>query len=365
MLARTGVRRALRRALAALGCLTLLALAACGDGGGGGGGGGDDSGGGAADTSAPVDTQQPADTTAPADIPGPDVPVAADLPAPPDVPVDHDTTAPTTVVVNEVVAKAPGGAADWVELYNPTRAAVDLGGWSLRDSGEDIRFVFPDDTTIQAGGFLVLEGPGGFGALVFAFGIGGEDSVRLFDASSALVDSTTWTEGQAPEGGSWGRYPDGLGDFRTLRALTRGEPNALGGPAPPKVVVNEVVVGRTDGGPDWLELYNADDEAADLAGWILRDENDDSQFVFPAGTTLAPGAFLLLEGPGGTAPLRFPFGLGANDEARLFDPNGVGVDDTEWTELDAPAGTSWGRYPDGTGAFRTLALPTPGAANSP
>jgi hypothetical protein len=372
MRVRKEVRRvsAARRSLAVLGCLALLAAAACGGGGSGNGNGngGRDEGGGDAAALEDVSARDlvGADTPAPRDLPGADVPQGVDTPGPgPDVPAAPDAVTPPAVVVNEVVARAPAGGADWVELYNPTLAVVDLGGWVLRDSGEDIRFVFPSGTAIQAGGFLVLDGPGGMGALVFEFGLGSEDSVRLFDRGSVLVDSTSWTAGDAPEGGSWGRYPDGFGAFRTLRQLTRGEPNALGGPAPPNVVVNEVVARAADAGPDWIELYNAGEEPADLAGWTLRDENDSASLVLPAGTTVGPGAFLLLEGPGGTTEPTFGFGLGAADAVRLFDAGGVVVDRTSWSSGQAPEGTSWGRYPDGSGAFRTLALPTPGAANSP
>lgn len=136
-------------------------------------------------------------------------------------------------------------------------------------------------------------------------------------------------------------------------------------PPAPRVTVNEVVAKAAASGPDWVELFNAGDAAADLSGVTLRDDDDAHVYELPAGTTLEPGAFLVLEGSGGTGPWVFEFGLGKADAVRLFDADGAPLDDTAWLDGDAPEGASWGRYPDGTGVFDTLPTPTPGAPNVP
>lgn len=147
--------------------------------------------------------------------------------APSDLPQDG-TDAPVSsgVRLNEVVAKATGGGPDWVELYNPTAAPIDLAGFSLRDALDSHSFRFPTATTIPPGGFLIVEAEGGTGALVATYGFGSSDEARLFDASDALVDSTSWSKGDAPEGMSWGRSPDGSGAFTTLPLPTQNGPNA-------------------------------------------------------------------------------------------------------------------------------------------
>ena len=61
----------------------------------------------------------------------------------------------------------------------------------------------------------------------------------------------------------------------------------------------------------------------------------------PAGTTLAPGGFYLID-------VFQTFGLGAPDSARLFDPAGNLVDSYSWT---THADGTYGRCPDGTGPF--------------
>ena len=44
---------------------------------------------------------------------------------------------------------------EWIELYNRGEAPVDLSGWQLVDA---VSFSFPDGTTLEPGGFLVLSG---------------------------------------------------------------------------------------------------------------------------------------------------------------------------------------------------------------
>jgi hypothetical protein len=129
-------------------------------------------------------------------------------------------------------------------------------------------------------------------------------------------------------------------------------------PVPPPVVIKINEVESNAGVPgDWVELYNAGTDTADLSGYRFLD-NDDAHpaYVLPAGTTLAAGGYLVLE-EGAT----FQFGLGAADSARLFDPAGTLVDSYSWT---SHAATTYGRCPNGIGVFTTTASPTKGGANA-
>src|SRR5207248_5421656 len=62
-----------------------------------------------------------------------------------------------SVVVNELsVNSAPG--SDWIELYNPTASPIDIGGWYLTDSAENLlKYRIADNTTIPAGGYLSFD----------------------------------------------------------------------------------------------------------------------------------------------------------------------------------------------------------------
>ena len=46
---------------------------------------------------------------------------------------------------------------------------------------------------------------------------------------------------------------------------------------------------------DWIELYNGGDAAVDLSGWGLSDKvKKPYKWTFPAGTTIAAGAYLVV-----------------------------------------------------------------------
>ena len=92
---------------------------------------------------------------------------------------------------------------DWVELYNPNDASVDLSGWNFRDDDDDHSFVLPGGTLIGPRGFLVLCRDGAaLESLLgvscvgdFDFGLRNSgELVRLFDRDGLLVDSVTYQD---------------------------------------------------------------------------------------------------------------------------------------------------------------------------
>ncbi len=57
------------------------------------------------------------------------------------------------------------GSVDWIELYNPTEHAFDLGGCGLTDDlKKQYKYRFPEGTVIEAHGYLVLYCTGGTAA---------------------------------------------------------------------------------------------------------------------------------------------------------------------------------------------------------
>jgi autotransporter-associated beta strand protein len=62
---------------------------------------------------------------------------------------------------NDLEVDTPDSEGDWIELYNQGSEAVDLGGWSLTDDKEELRkWVFPEGTSISAGGYCVVMATG-------------------------------------------------------------------------------------------------------------------------------------------------------------------------------------------------------------
>jgi hypothetical protein len=254
--------------------------------------------------------------------------------------LDAGPTPPPAIKVNEIESNG-GTPGDWVELYNAGSTAVDLSGFVFKDNDDTHLYTVPAGTTIAAGAYLVLEEAG------FGFGLGAADSARLYDENGTFVDSHTWS---AHATTTYGRCPNGTGTFRTTTSVTKGAANDC------SVPVKFTEVESNGGTPgDWVELYNAGTTAVDLSGFVFKDNDDTHSYSLPAGTTIAPGAYLALEEGA------FGFGLGANESVRLFDMTGALVDSYSWT---AHATTTYGRCPDPSGAFTTTVSSTKGAANA-
>jgi len=104
------------------------------------------------------------------------------------------------IVINEINYNSSDDfdTGDWVELYNPNAAAMDLSNWVLKDSDDTHEFVFPEGTNIAGNGYLVLTRDAAkFQELHpdiptvgdFDFGLSSsEDAVRLFDSEMNLRD---------------------------------------------------------------------------------------------------------------------------------------------------------------------------------
>jgi len=144
-------------------------------------------------------------------------------------------------------------------------------------------------------------------------------------------------------------------------------------PGAAQVALNEVTSKGAVDGPfadkgDAIELTNVGAGAIDLAGWKLSDDPTfpvDKTYVFPAGSSLAKGAFfVLVELNPDTMEGELPFGISSSKEETLTlaNPSDVVVD--QLIVQGAEAAVSYCRIPDGSGAWQTCDL-TLGTANKP
>lgn len=256
------------------------------------------------------------------------------------------TAAPVDVRINEVESSG-GTPGDWVELYNPTGAPIDVSGFVIKDNDDTHVFTIPAETTpLAAGGFATFD-------VESAFGLGAADSARLYLADgTTLVDSYTWTAHAAT---TYGRCADGTGTFVTTVSSTKDTANACTVSVPATVKFNEV---ESNGDPvgDWAELVNTAAWPVDISGLKFKDGDDGHAFfTIPASTTIAAGGYYVFN------EADFGFGLGTPDTVRLFASDGATlVDSYSWTPH---AATTYGRCPNATGAFTTTTSPTKGAAN--
>lgn len=274
-------------------------------------------------------------------------------------------TGASGLVLNEIVYDdAATGLADQVELYNAGAETIDLDGWYISDDKRDTFGQAPEGVSLAPGEFLVLVKD-----VDFDFGLGKGDEVVLFDPNGTEIDAYAY-ENTAPLS-VWARCPDGTGDWAPATKVTPGAANDCAvAPVDGSIVINEV-----DSQPaDWVEFFNPGDAALDLTGYEIRDNSDDHRWQFLPGTTIAAGAFLVVEEgtiglvAGTETAFREPIGIGSADRIRLYDASGAMIDDTlPWSghaAIDGDfAAATLARCPDGEGAF-LLAHPTPGASNS-
>ena len=117
---------------------------------------------------------------------------------------------------------------DWIELYNSSAQAINLGNWYLTDNMEDtVKWQFPGGVTIDPGAYLLLWADGRdvtqTGLHVnFRLSITGE-KIALFDDSRVLVDSIGF--GKQSEDISSGRQPDGGNEWFFFDTPTPGTSN--------------------------------------------------------------------------------------------------------------------------------------------
>lgn len=91
------------------------------------------------------------------------------------------------------------------------------------------------------------------------------------------------------------------------------------------------------GYPDYIELHNGSSEKVDISGYGLSDSLlEGAKYVFPAGTVLEPGAYVVVW-CGGEAEddMHAPFKLSAGEEAVLFDASGRPLDTAVLNSVDS------------------------------
>lgn len=122
--------------------------------------------------------------------------------------------APGAVVINEVAWAGSSDSSndEWLELYNPGAAAVDMSGWKIRDDGVDA-YTFPAGASIAAKGYLLMEDsevvtnvPADYIYNMSLANTG--DTLQLLDAAGGIIDTVN------ASGGAW--YAGSTTTFATM-----------------------------------------------------------------------------------------------------------------------------------------------------
>lgn len=211
-----------------------------------------------------------------------------------------------TVYINEIMAENrsyPNGDKQlfpWIELYNGGKKPVDLSAWTLSDGSRT--FIFPEDSTLDAGAFLVLSC--GKDSLPLSLSDGG--TLELCDSQGKPADAFAFPALECDQ--SLARQTDG--SYELSFEASPGYENSSAGheaflaglgvtQAPVQITelmpANKSSLLDTDGNfSDWIELCNVSGEACDLDGFYLSDDSDDLlKWRFPS-VSLAPGERMIV-----------------------------------------------------------------------
>ncbi|MDP6523840.1 MAG: lamin tail domain-containing protein [Kiritimatiellia bacterium] len=227
-------------------------------------------------------------------------------------PGEADPEPPQSIVINEIAAHtdtgqpAPNDSDDWIELYNPLPTAVDIGGWYLSDSDDDLlKYQVPGGTILSSGAFMKfsenlhfhtnrLDGSGfgldKAGERVYLTHMPGSPSNRVVDV----------VRFKAQENGvALGRYPNGDPYWYALAPT----PAAANGAPGSHVVISEIMYhpAPTVANPEnntndeYVKIYNplfVPVELWNTAGvWRI---DGGIGYRFPSNTTIAAKDELVL-----------------------------------------------------------------------
>ncbi|MFC1641623.1 lamin tail domain-containing protein [Myxococcota bacterium] len=140
-----------------------------------------------------------------------------------------------SVFINEVGARNTVAqdnyedTPDWIELYNAGKRDVSLAGYYISDNGDNLlKAELSPEAVVPAGGVLVLWGRVDSAEetdpLHLPFGLSGDgEGVWLSDPQGRLLDHVEFGAGEQDH--SYGRYPDGTGEFRWCAIPTPKEVN--------------------------------------------------------------------------------------------------------------------------------------------
>ena len=242
------------------------------------------------------------------------------------------------LVINEMAGVT--NSAWWVELKNESDEALDPAGYVLSVAGDPAREYMLPDSSVPAGGFLLLTSAElGFSVIddepIFLYRPGGES---LADARVAKRSLRGRCDGE------WLRPASPTPESANVFELNRD------------IVINEIMyhhqatndgVVFAESDEEWVELYNRGAGPINLSGWAFDDGID---YEFPAGTLLAAGEYLVVGDFSGT--------LGNGGERlRLVDASGNPADEVHYFD-----GGRWPERSDGNGS--SLELRDPFADNS-
>ena len=299
-------------------------------------------------------------------------------------------SATSPVALSEVMASNKGSVPDesgeypdWIELYNTSTEAVEIGGFGLTDDlTAGAKYVFPAGTTIPANGYIVVWCSGeSTGAFHAPFRLGAGESVILFGVTGNTLDTVTITAAASGKSlsktasGLWAETSPSPGFSNDQAGIAAYEATLMEAGETTGITINEFMASNATtladaygNYSDWIELYNDNDVEKDVSGFGISDSlAQPKKYALPEGTVIPAKGYLIIfcsgnEGFAENGELHAPFGLRSyGEDVVLSGKNGAILDSFTYTNQQTDA--SMARTPDGTGEFAPSTHPTPGYSN--
>lgn len=229
-------------------------------------------------------------------------------------PDDGSTPVTYPVYINEILSSNSlypdenGVFCDWVELYNDSDSRVDLSGFALTDNLITVRHTFPDGTFIEPHGYLVVYCSNEVEGDYANFNIskaGGEDILFISAANVTISHVET-----VPAISNHPMIRTASGEWVLSDYATPGYSNDEAGRsayiaslnlADTELRITEVMSSNTatiadsDGDfPDYFEITNLGDTAADLGGYFVSDDANNLAMYRLPSVVLEPGETKLI-----------------------------------------------------------------------
>lgn len=294
----------------------------------------------------------------------------------------EDPNKNAVVLFNEIVASNNkiedefGEKDDYIELYNPGDENVNIAGWYLTDTPSNLTLVqIPTSdstkTVIPAKGRLIIwaDSQPVQGVLHVGFNLSKDGETIILSRTNPyeqLVEMDKVSFPALEQNMSYSRMPDGSDNWK-IQPPTFNAPNYAIDKEPGAITINEIVAANTlivdeySEKDDYIELYNADDEDVNIAGWYLSDTKADIlQVQIPdtdsEKTTIpAKGRVIIwADGQPQQGVLHVSFKLGKEGESVILskwksDTEIVIVDEVNFPALDD--NMSYSRHPDGSAVW--------------
>ncbi len=289
--------------------------------------------------------------------------------------LESKTNETPVLVISELATEnmtLMGTNAQCVELQNISDAPIELSDYALSDDVNDLfRFVLPE------GELLAGE------TIVYTFGDDAQDASFGFSDGEQvyLSDLQGVVQCQAPvctqDNTSIVLAEDA---YALSDAVSLGYPNTEDGIAeyqrayaPDGVIITEVVADNSahlvrGGYYDYIELYNAGEEAVNLCDYSLSDDNKEPDLVPLGDFTLAAGEYIVFACNGDLSFADYdpasgilPLGISKDGEGIGLYCSGAAEDYVTFPQLNSNA--AYGRTDD-MHTFAYLSAATPAAANA-